>query len=121
YYFLGFDALGNVDENFISFSPNNDGVYDSVVPVVSFLRNAKELEINILDEGMNVVRQLAKQNDLRKNYFDSRYPYYTSYRDWSWDGKINNKLAKDGQYYYEIKTKVGYPNADWQVYTFPVK
>jgi len=121
YYFLGFDALGNVDENFISFSPNNDGVYDSVVPVVSFLRNAKELEINILDEGMNVVRQLAKQNDLRKNYFDSRYPYYTSYRDWSWDGKINNKLAKDGQYYYEIKTKVDYPNADWQVYTFPVK
>lgn len=121
YYFLGFDALGNIDENNISFSPNNDGVYDTVVPILSFLRNAKDFEINILDEEMNVVRELAKQTNLRKNYYDASDPYFTSYGDWGWDGTINNKLSKDGQYYYEIKAKVDYPNADWQVYTFPVK
>jgi lactocepin len=121
YYFLGFDALGNIDEKYISFSPNGDGVYDTVVPILSFLRNAKDFEINILDEEMNVVRELAKQTNLRKNYYDASDPYFTSYGDWGWDGTINNKLSKDGQYYYEIKAKVDYPNADWQVYTFPVK
>ncbi|MCF6465305.1 S8 family serine peptidase [Clostridium sp. Cult2] len=121
YYFLGYDAEGNPDANNIAFSPNADGVADSVVPVLSFLRNARELNINILDESGSVVRELYKGEFMRKNYHNARYPIYTSYDLWAWDGTINNRLADDGQYYYEINARVDYPGAKWQTLTFPVK
>lgn len=121
YYFLGYDVEGNPDANNIAFSPNGDGVADSVVPVLSLLRNARELNINILDEDRNVVRELFTEEYLRKNYHDGRYPIYTSRDLWTWDGTIDNQLAEDGQYYYEINARVDYPGAEWQTLTFPVK
>lgn len=121
YYFLGYDAGGNPDANDIAFSPNGDGIADNTVPVLSFLRNARELDINILDEDGNKVRDLAYEEYLRKNYHDGRYPIYTSHDMWTWDGTINNRLAEDGQYYYEINTRIDYPGAEWQTVTFPVK
>src|SRR5699024_9296768 len=38
----------------------------------------------------------------------------------AWDGKINGEVVEDGLYYYEIKTRIAYDDADWQVTQIPV-
>lgn len=122
-YPLGTDAEDNADMNNIAFSPNKNGVADNIIPVLSFLRNASEFEVNILDaEGGNVIRELYKENYLTKNYYDGGLdsPYTTSL-EWLWDGTVNGNLVPDGQYYYEIKSKIDYDAAAWDTLVFPVK
>ena len=122
YNFLGYDLEGeNVDKNNIAFSPNNDGYMDDVVPVISLLRNAREMDIDILDKDGNVVRDLAIDEYLRKNYHDGKYAMHTSKNMWTWDGTANNKLVKDGEYTYRIKTRIDMENSDWQTLEFPVR
>lgn len=120
----GYSFLGNTSEGYsydaIAFSPDGDGVADTAMPIITFLRNAKYLEINILDEDKNVVRKLATDTDIRKNYHDYRYPMYTAYEHWQWDGKINNQLMTTGDYYYQVKAKIDYPGAEWQTTEFPI-
>ncbi len=120
YLFLGYGNDGP-DKNLIAFSPNGDDVADTTVPLLSFLRNAREIDINILDSQGNNLRDLAYEEYLRKNYHDGRLPMYRSNDMWTWDGTINNKLAEDGQYIYEVKTRIDYPNSQWQTVTFPVR
>ncbi len=121
YSFLGYDLKGNADANNIAFSPNNDGNTDSIVPVLSFLRNAREIDIDILDKNGDVVRDLAVDEYIRKNYHDGIYAPYTIDDMWTWDGKINNKVASDGEYTYRVRTKIDMENSNWQEVNFPVK
>ena len=122
YDFLGIDFAGKTaDASKIAFSPNKDGSIDTVTPVLSYLRNIKELEIEILDSKGNVIRTLAKETDLRKHYFDGKYARYDIKQEATWDGTANNKLVEDGDYTYRVKAKVDYEGAEWQVYDFPVK
>lgn len=122
YNFLGYDVNGeNLDINNIAFSPNSDGHMDDVVPVVSLLRNAKELDIDILDKDGNVIRDLAIQENLRKNYYDGKYAKHTSEDMWTWDGKANNKVVEDGVYTYRIRTRIDMKDSKWQTVEFPVR
>lgn len=122
YYFLGYDFDGNPDADNISFSPNGDGRADHVRFLGTFLRNASEFEINILDSNGNVVRRLTKEYEIRKNFYDAGDgSMFTSLDSWAWDGTINYKKAPDGKYTYQIKAKIDYPNAEWQTVEFPVK
>lgn len=121
YKFLGYTPDGP-DKTKIAFSPNGDGVADSIIPLLSFLRNARELDINILDKDGNKVRDLAYEEYIRKNYFDGgRGNKYYAKDNWSWDGIINNKLADDGEYIYEVRARIDYPNSRWQTVQFPVR
>lgn len=121
-YFLGLDANENASADNIAFSPNRNGVADNVLPVLSFLRNAKEFEVNILNEEGKVIRAIYKQENIRKNYFDSGDDSaFMVSLDWMWDGTVDNKLVPEGQYYYQIRSKIDYENAEWQTVTFPVK
>lgn len=117
--FLGILPDNSIDANAIVFSPNGNGVKDNVVPVLSFLRNARELEINILDEEMNRIRTLTTTENVRKN-FSSERPF-TAYDSWIWDGTANNQRVPEGQYYYQVKARIDYPDARWQELRFPVK
>ncbi|WP_243414859.1 S8 family serine peptidase [Sporosalibacterium faouarense] len=120
-YFLGQKLDGTYDESKIAISPDGDGWFDSANSVLSFLRNAKEVEVRILDEEGNPLRTVYKENDVRKNYYDggngTTYNYKPQYL---WDAKVNNKVVEDGQYYYEVLTKADYPNAEWQSVEFPI-
>ncbi|WP_394218241.1 S8 family serine peptidase [Halobacillus trueperi] len=127
-YYLGVDPLlGEEDaltgsELHIGFSPNGDGMADTVMPILSFLRNAKEVEFNILDEDMNELRTLRTEDEVRKNYFDGGAgPSYNIYDQAAWDGKVDGEVVEDGMYYYEIKSVVDYPDADWQSKVIPVR
>ncbi|MGF7058905.1 S8 family serine peptidase [Brassicibacter mesophilus] len=119
--YLG-ETPDGLDADKIGFSPNGDGKADKIVPILSFLRNAKELDVNILDSDNNKVRDLAIQENIIKDYLDGGAELgYKIDALWEWDGKINNTIAADGDYYYQIRAKIDYPGAEWQTLEFPVR
>nr|WP_300005301.1 S8 family serine peptidase [Tissierella sp.] len=122
YRFLGIPFTGgDANTDNIAFSPNGDGKNDKVRPILSFLRNAKEVEVSILDRSGAVVRVLSKDSNIRKNYFDGgRGARFRSLDTWEWDGQAFGEV-KEGQYIYQVKAKIDYPNAAWQTLQFPVK
>jgi lactocepin len=121
--FLGYNGFSDsYSPNAIAFSPNGDGVNDAVTPVISFLRNAKKVEFNILDKDGKKIRTIRTENNARKNYYDGGRGLtysYSSAREW--DGLANLKTVPEGQYTYEIRTVIDYPGAEWQSLKLPVK
>ncbi|MBO1911864.1 hypothetical protein J4G37_44630, partial [Microvirga sp. 3-52] len=78
---------------------------------------------NVLDANKNVVRKIKSENNIRKNYFDGGSGGALPYRlnpSVAWDGKIKNKPAADGQYYYEIATTIDLPGKEAQKVQIPV-
>jgi len=136
-YFYGMEALIDKDENVlgaslakeneylkdkIAFSPNGDESQDEVIPQLTLLRNAKKLEFSITDKSGKVLRTLRTETDIPKNYYDggSGDPAYV-FKQAMWDGKLNNVVAKDGEYVYQVKAYLDYENKAPQVFKFPVK
>ena len=124
--FLGFDQFageeGEYSQDHAAFSPNGDGVADSTMPILSFLRNAKKVEYNVLDKDGNHLRTLRTENHVRKNYYDGGAgDQYTIKSASSWDGKVKNDTVAEGDYYYEVKAMLDFPGAEWQSFKFPVK
>ncbi|NNG65707.1 S8 family serine peptidase [Caldanaerobacter subterraneus] len=124
-YFLGNIASENPDPGTIAISPNGDGIFDYVQPVLSFLRNARELRINVVDSNGNVVREISQEEYIRKNVAETSKARISD--SWIWDGKVYNaingkfEVAPDGQYYMRFESKIDYPNARTQVLEMPVK
>lgn len=120
-FFLGAGSDGKYISDNIAFSPNNDDVYDNVGSVFTFLRNAKSYEVRILNENKEVVKQLAMNTHLRKNFYDgdAKNPKYYLKNEWRWDGTIDNEIV-EGKYYYQILATLDYPGATAQEYLFPV-
>lgn len=116
--------LGGVDfdSDRFGFSPNGDGIRDKAIPVFSLFRNAKEFKVNVLDSEGNKLRTIRTAKELRKHYIESAttnpYTYNTNY---GWDGRINNKLAADGDYFIELSGVIDFEGAEWQSIKFPVK
>ncbi len=122
YNYLGYNPVADsYNGQYIAISPNGDGVQDELIPVLSFLRNAKQVEFNVLDKDSKAVRKLRTEYELRKNYYDGgRSAKYSLDPARQWDGKINNLVAKDGQYYFETKAAVDFEGADFQSFKIPV-
>lgn len=120
--YLGYDPMeGIFTKEDIAISPNGDGIQDEVIPVLSFLRNAKTVDFSIVNEQGKVVRKLLTEEEVRKDYYDSgQGTYYKLDSNWAWDGKVNNKLA-DGSYYYRISATIDYPSAEAQHVDIPVQ
>lgn len=93
---------------------------DIAIPVLSLLRNAEDIQYNILDEAGNKLRTIYRDS-LRKNYYDSgsAAPYYIR-NSAAWDGTVRGKVVADGKYYYEIKAKINYEGAEYQSVRIPV-
>src|SRR5699024_1693391 len=65
--FLGEDIkTGEINPENIAFSPNDNGVQDDVMMILSFLRNAKEANFNVLDENKEKVRTITTESNVRK-------------------------------------------------------
>ncbi len=122
YNYLGYDPIADAfRSDAIAISPNGDGVQEELIPVLSFLRNAKQVEFSIVDESGNSLRKLRTENMLRKHYYDGgRGANYTLNPNWKWDGKIKNAVAEDGQYYFEIKSVIDFEGAEPQSVKIPV-
>lgn len=113
---------GNFDTTRFGFSPNGDGVRDKAIPVFSLFRNAKQFKVEVVNTEGKVLRTLRTVNDLRKHYISSpTAPPYTYNSNYGWDGKINNKVASDGDYIIRLSGVIDYTGAEWQSIEFPVK
>ncbi|MGY3715162.1 cell wall-binding repeat-containing protein [Sutcliffiella cohnii] len=123
YYYLGFNPFtGSRALDRVAISPNGDGEQDHILPLLSFLRNAKEVKYNVLDENKNVLRTIVSEQNVRKHYFDGgRQPYPYSIKTAAvWDGTVKNKVVADGQYYYEIAATIDYAGKEAQKLQIPV-
>lgn len=122
YEYLGYNPANELYESkSIAFSPNGDDQSDNAVPILSFLRNAKNVEFKIVDKEGKILRKIKSETNIVKNLYDggSGSPY-NILPSAAWDGKIKNKLAADGQYFYEIDSTLDYPDKKPQVIKFPV-
>jgi lactocepin len=120
---LGDGDFGFIGENpsEIVFSPNGDGVLDDAGLILSFLRNAKEVTFNVLDADGNVVDTIFTESFIRKDYYDSgNGSYYKLSEDWMWDGTINGKTAKDGNYFLQAVGVIDYAGAEAQSIELPL-
>lgn len=128
--YVGRDSHNNViiDPNKITISPNDDELFDSVIPSLYLLRNAKDVKVDLLDENKNIVQENVNgDSNLRKKIFAAdggdRASIYSSL---AWNGKLYNKstgeyeTAKEGQYYINCKTKVD-GTETYQDFIIPVK
>ncbi|WP_113868203.1 cell wall-binding repeat-containing protein [Paraliobacillus ryukyuensis] len=114
-------SVSKDDNTFYPISPNGDGYFDDIYPLPAFLRNATEMQFNILDANDKQLRTVLKQYDVRKTYYDAgNGSNYSFNADRSWDGTNDKRVVKDGLYYYEIKSKIDYKDADWQSKKIPV-
>jgi lactocepin len=124
YDYLGEDqATGQLNPNLIAISPNGDGTNDSATYILSLLRNAKQLKLNVLNAEGEVVKEITTEEFVRKNYYDGgRGAQYYLFSDWTWDGKMHNgKRAPEGQYYMQVEATLDFDGAEAQRVTFPVK
>lgn len=122
YYYLGYNPFTEANEvERIAISPNGDGEQDQIIPILSFLRNAKEVKYSVLDEDKNLLRTVRSEKNVRKHYYDRGLgAYYSIKADFAWDGKVNKQVVADGKYYYEIASTIDYPGKEAQKLHVPV-
>jgi lactocepin len=124
YEYLGVDqATNNLDPNLIAISPNGDGTNDSATYILSLLRNAKKFNLNVVNADGKVVKEIASEVEVPKNYYDGgRGAMYYLFSDWTWEGTmLNGKRAPEGQYYLQVQATLDYEGAKAQTVSLPVK
>lgn len=123
YSFLGGDVkTGDIDPAKIAFSPNGDGVQDDALPILSFIRNAKNVTLYVLDSKKHRVATIVNEGNMYKDAYDSgNGSKYTLDPNFVWDGKINGKTAPEGQYYLQVAGVVDYQAAKPQTIELPIK
>ena len=133
YNYLGYegeDASGDVILNpeKIAISPNDDELFESIVPVLYLLRNAKDITVDLLNEDQEIIQSNINGDvDFRKKIFSSTGGNQASiYSSLAWDGKLYNKStgeyesASEGQYYLNYKARVD-GSETYQDFIIPVK
>lgn len=107
-------------EGKVVISPESIIGTNNLLPVLSFLRNAENVEYNILDKDGNKLRTVWQDEYVRKNYFGQNQRFYTISEDSLWDGRVRGQYVEDGMYYYEIKSTINYPGVTPQGKRIPV-
>lgn len=93
---------------------------DHTFPILSFLRNAEEVNYRIKNADGKVLRNIYTSQFERKDFTDGgRYNPYSIILDGLWDGTVKGQVVEEGQYYYEITAKIQ-GNSAYQTYEMPV-
>ncbi|MEW6949730.1 S8 family serine peptidase [Trueperella pyogenes] len=106
----------NDGEQFIS--PNGDGLADVVFARVAMLRNAKRVDISILDDAGKTVREIGSQDEvvrpiLKAQLENKPNALQTSFSSIRFNGKVYNPRRAsfedlpDGKYKFRISAKMG--------------
>lgn len=120
--YMGFDPVLGYEKsiNRLAISPDaiEEEANTEINPVLSFIRNAEEVQFNVLDKHGRVINRIKTENWVRKEFSNVENIWYSYSPDRAWDGKANNEVVEDGKYFYEIKAKP--QNGQWQIYKYPV-
>ncbi len=107
--------------NWIAFSPNGDGYLDGMGYRTNFLRNVKNLVVDVYDSNNILVKNILDSVYYDKTYYYTNGNYLTTEDLPLWNGQNDNgDLVEDGQYYYVISTLLDYPGADLESKKIPV-
>jgi len=126
---VGEEGTVQIDPRQIAFSPNGDGHYDMAAPSITFLRNARQVVVDVTDPSGKLIRSLTQVDKISKfdqSKLGTPY-YYTEREEWSWDGKAfspekgSYEKVPDGAYQFVIKAKIDGRNANWQTLTLPIR
>lgn len=94
---------------------------DNVLPYLSFLRNSEVVNYKILDATGKNLRTILTQQYYRKDYVDGgRYSPVGMIMDAWWFGDVNDEYVPDGDYFYEIETKIHYAGSKYQSKLIPI-
>ncbi|SCG81813.1 lactocepin [Proteiniborus sp. DW1] len=120
--YMGFDPVNgfsnSIDRLAISPDSKEEEANTHIIPVLSFMRNAEEIQFNVVDGSGRQIRRIKTESWVRKTYYNAQNIWFSYVSNRGWDGKANGKIVEDGLYFYEIKAKP--QNGDWQVYRYPV-
>lgn len=91
----------------------------SMMPILSFLRNAENVHYNVLNEAGTSIRTILTEQFARKTFLNGgrANPYRIISRA-NWDGTVNGEVVPDGRYTYEITANV--QGRENQTYEMPV-
>ncbi|MBO0438857.1 S8 family serine peptidase [Candidatus Enterococcus ikei] len=126
--FLGLKD-NTIDPELVAISPNQDNRKDEAKPTLNFLRNAKNVTYEIVDENKKVIRRLAEEKQIRKDTFNSRAGRFSSHTvtTANWDGTVynlktgGNEVVSDGQYQLKVVAKADIADAKPQEMYLPIK
>ncbi|MCG7370891.1 S8 family serine peptidase [Cutibacterium avidum] len=129
---LASKALGSmtvergVGHNF--FSPNGDGMLDTIFAQTLLLRSAQELKFSVVDANGKTVRELGSDRDLQHMLLNKLALITTnaadSDPDRGWDGKVWDAkkaafvTAPEGKYTFKVQARLS-PNFSWQTVEMP--
>ena len=97
------------------------------MPEVSFLRNARNVTVDVTDESGKVLRVLDQQDYVRKEVPIEQSILAEVNWNWIWHGTNYNKVTgrseslPEGQYYVNVRACADAKNAKQQLLTLPVK
>ncbi|WP_308663032.1 S8 family serine peptidase [Actinobaculum massiliense] len=109
-------------------SPNGDGDIDVVAPNLMMMRNASDVEYEVLDANGNYIKTIGQEQYLRRSTIATvmekkRDAAYTASSQ-VFDGHVWNaqkgdlELVPDGKYIFRVKTRLS-PDFDWQIVDMP--
>lgn len=119
--YAGFDVANmSADPEHIAFSPNGDGDFDNVQPILGVLRSAEEIIVDVLDEDGQVVRQINRATQVSKavglDSYESRSAGVVLAAgfsgDGTWDGTRYDTatgetvLCPEGQYTLRVRARM---------------
>lgn len=94
---------------------------NNVVPYLSFLRNAAEFEVNILDQDKKPLFKVGSGLNIPKiNRIYNGAAAVGMFPQGVWNGNLSDGPIKEGQYFYEMKGTINYDNAKPQSKAFPL-
>ncbi|MSS44527.1 S8 family serine peptidase [Cutibacterium sp. WCA-380-WT-3A] len=110
------------------FSPNGDGVVDTIFARTMLLRSAQELKFSVADAHGNTVRELGSDRDLQHIVLNKLPGELRNAADEdidrSWDGTVWDAkkgtfvTAPEGNYTFKVQARLS-PNFGWQTVTMP--
>lgn len=126
------DDNGDIDKDKVAFSTAALSLNKTVTPNFYMLRNAKTLQVQVLDkDDKTVLRTMSAENNISKNILETELSKGslpgTVDMQGTWDGTLYNEAtgeyeaAPDGQYYIRINTTTDIANSSTQSVDMPVK
>lgn len=113
--------------DYCAINPSDKSSYCNAMPEVSFLRNARNVTVDVTDESGKVLRVLDQQDYVRKEVPIEQSILAEVNWNWIWHGTNYNKVTgrseslPEGQYYVNVRACADAKNAKQQLLTLPVK
>lgn len=117
---------GDVNDDYFmgavsAFSPNGDESKEEIHPILSFLRNLKDVKFTVENEAGETIKTIGLQGDVRKDYFDGKSGgNYSYYPQLSWNGKVDLRVAPEGKYNYVVSGQLDDSDKTIKSLKFPV-